>query len=117
MIRRSGENIAAAEVESVLMLHSEVKMAACVPVPDDIRGEEVKAYIIPKNSVQDIEGFFSELIKHAEKMLAKFKVPRYWELADSFPLTPSERIAKHLIIEQKENLVEGAYDSVDCQFK
>ena len=38
MIRRSGENIAAAEVEEVVTQHQAVRLAACVPVPDDVRG-------------------------------------------------------------------------------
>lgn len=46
MIRRGGENISAAEVEEVIELYPKVRYAACVPVPDEIRGEEVKAYIV-----------------------------------------------------------------------
>lgn len=45
MIRRSGENIAAAEVEAALRSHPKILEAAVIPVPDDLRGEEVKAYI------------------------------------------------------------------------
>ena len=47
-IRRAGENISSVEVDGVLMEHSAVKMAAVVPVPDELRGEEVKAYIVLK---------------------------------------------------------------------
>src|SRR5690625_3551930 len=89
MIRRSGENIAAAEVEEVLMLHEKVKTAACTPEEDEIRGEEVKAYIIPKERVENEEKFIIELASHAENHLASFKVPRYWELRTEFPITPS----------------------------
>lgn len=99
MIRRSGENIAAAEVEEVLMLHENVQTAACTPEADEIRGEEVKAYIITKHPVKDKEVFIKELVKHANKHLAAFKVPRYWEFRTEFPITPSERIAKHRLNE------------------
>src|SRR5205085_12305907 len=46
MIRRAGENIAAREVEAVLRMMPEVAEAAAVPVPDPVRGEEVKVYIV-----------------------------------------------------------------------
>ncbi|GGL94000.1 AMP-binding enzyme [Micromonospora yangpuensis] len=46
MIRRSGKNIAAAEVEHVLMEHPRVRLAAVVGVPDDLRGEEIRAYVV-----------------------------------------------------------------------
>ena len=47
IIRRSGENLAAAEVEDVLRAHPKVLEAAVIPVPDELRGEEVKAYVLP----------------------------------------------------------------------
>lgn len=101
MIRRSGENIAAAEVEEVLMLHDTVKIAAVAPVEDEIRGEEVKAYIVPKYKVENEEQFFLDLIEHSIENLAAFKVPRYWEVRSDLPRTPSERIAKHRLKEEK----------------
>ena len=45
MIRRSGENISAAEVEAVLRSNPKILEVAVVPVPDQLRGEEVKAYV------------------------------------------------------------------------
>jgi long-chain acyl-CoA synthetase len=50
-IRRAGENISSVEVEGVLMEHPAVKVAAVVPVPDELRGEEVKAYIVLKEGI------------------------------------------------------------------
>jgi crotonobetaine/carnitine-CoA ligase len=90
MIRRSGENIAAHEVEGVLMSHPAVRLAAVIGVPDEIRGEEVKAFIVGTVSA-------AELTEYCEERLAKFKIPRYWEFADDLPRTPSERVAKHLL--------------------
>ena len=53
MIRRSGENIAAREVEDVLLAHPAVRLAAVVGVPDEIRGEEVKAYVVAPGASAD----------------------------------------------------------------
>jgi carnitine-CoA ligase len=90
MIRRSGENIAAAEVEQVLQAHPGVLLAAVVAVPDELRGEEAKAYIVGDATEADLRDWCAE-------RLAVFKVPRYWAFRDDLPRTPSERVAKHLL--------------------
>jgi crotonobetaine/carnitine-CoA ligase len=88
MIRRSGENIAAREVEDVLLTHPAVRLAAVVGVPDEIRGEEVKAYVVAPGST------FEELDAWCRSRLAGFKVPRFWEFRDDLPLTASLRVEK-----------------------
>ncbi len=88
MIRRSGENVAAHEVEEVLLAHPSVRLAAVVGVPDEIRGEEVKAYVVAPGSSPE------ELTAWAEARLASFKVPRVWEFRDALPLTASHRVEK-----------------------
>lgn len=90
MIRRGGENIAAAEVEQVLQAHPGVLLAAVVAVPDELRGEEAKAYIVGDATEADLRDWCAE-------RLAVFKVPRYWAFPDDLPRTPSERVAKHLL--------------------
>jgi carnitine-CoA ligase len=90
MIRRSGENIAAYEVEEVLLSHPAVTLAAVVGVPDEIRGEEVKAFVV--GAVGE-----AELAEYCAERLASFKVPRYWEFREELPMTPSERVAKQLL--------------------
>jgi len=104
MIRRSGENVAAGEVESVIELHPDVLMAAVVSVPDELRGEEIKAYVVPRNLKADLSFDFVQLSEFVEQRLAKFKVPRYWELRSELPRTPSERVAKHLLIDSPQSI-------------
>ena len=88
MIRRSGENVAAREVEEVLLAHPAVRVSAVVGVPDEIRGEEVKAYVVaPGVSADELEAWCAE-------RLAAFKVPRLWEFRDELPLTASHRVEK-----------------------
>ena len=90
MIRRSGENISADEVERALLLHPAVKLAAVVAVPDDVRGEEVKAYVVCDGERPEP----AELAAFCAEKLAYFKVPRFWTFAAELPMTPSERVAK-----------------------
>ena len=111
VIRRSGENISASEVEDVIKLHESVQNVACIPVPDDIRGEEIKAYIVLKPGFTPESVPPKELINLCDQMLAYFKIPRYWEYRSKLPLTASERVAKHILVKEKEDLVTGSYDS------
>ncbi|MEV4056699.1 ATP-dependent acyl-CoA ligase [Amycolatopsis sp. NPDC049688] len=90
MIRRSGENISADEVERALLLHPAVRLAAVVAVPDELRGEEVKAYVVCDGDRPDP----AELAAFCAGKLAYFKVPRFWAFAGELPMTPSERVAK-----------------------
>jgi carnitine-CoA ligase len=90
MIRRGGENVAAREVEEVLLTHPAIRLAAVVAVPDDIRGEEVKAYYVPDGPTATPAG----LAAYCGERLARFKVPRFWQPAADLPRTDSERVIK-----------------------
>lgn len=103
MIRRGGENIAAAEVEAALCEHPAVRNAACVAVPDSIRGEEVLAFVQPVGESPEPE----VLLEHCRQRLAGFKVPRYLSFVAEFPLTPSQRVEKHKLPRD----VAGIYDT------
>ncbi|MBU2112006.1 MAG: AMP-binding protein, partial [Actinobacteria bacterium] len=88
MIRRSGENVAAVEVEEVLLAHPAVRLAAVIGVPDEVRGEEVAAYVVaPGCSAEELSAWCAE-------RLAPFKVPSVWRFRDDLPLTASLRVEK-----------------------
>src|SRR3546814_13195935 len=110
MIRRAGENIAAREVEAVLTGMPEVLEAAAVPVRDEQRGEEVKAYLVPQQGIEANGALVDRVIEHCKKNLAPFKVPRYLEIVDALPKTSSGKIAKQTHMEQKPDLRSGSYD-------
>lgn len=109
MIRRSGENIAAAEVEETLQRHAEVRLAACVPVPDELRGEEIWALIVPTDPSSPPD--LIKLRAFCAANLARFKVPRYWEIRDHVPLTPSHRVQKGTLIAEAKDGLRNALDS------
>jgi carnitine-CoA ligase len=107
MIRRGGENVAAAEVEGVLVSHPAVLECAIVAMPDDDLGEELRAVVVP---VAGSAPSPRSLRDHVAERLARFKVPRYWEFRSELPHTPSERVAKHRIGDPESDLV----DLADC---
>jgi carnitine-CoA ligase len=92
VIRRRGENLSPLEVEEVLAEHPAVLEVAVTGVPSDLTEEEVKAFIVPAAGQQPD---FAELRGFAAGRLAAFKVPRYWQLIDALPRTPTARVAKH----------------------
>ena len=116
MIRRSGENIAAAEVEDVIMRHPGVRLAAVLAVEDDLRGEEVMAYVVPDDGVPREELSPAVLSAFCAERLARFKVPRYWKYRDDLPRTPSERIRKEALREEHHDPTAGAWDRVENQW-
>lgn len=106
MIRRGGENISAREVEEVLLTHPAIRLVAVVSVPDEIRGEEAKAYYAGDGVEPDT------LAEYCRARLAAFKVPRFWQPAPDLPRTDSERVAKSRL-----GSVTGAvFDAVSGQW-
>jgi crotonobetaine/carnitine-CoA ligase len=92
VIRRRGENLSPAEVEAALELHPTVAEAAVVGVESDLSEEEVKAFVV---SMPGAEIDLDALKDHAAEHLARYKVPRWWEVVDELPHTATDRIAKH----------------------
>ena len=107
VIRRSGENISAAEVEAVLRGNPEIVEAAVIPVPDTLRGEEVKAYVQLKPGVTMTP---EQIVDYCKSKLAPFKVPRYIEFhPEDFERTPSMRVQKQPL-RARPDQTKGAWD-------
>jgi carnitine-CoA ligase len=92
VLRRRGENLSPLEVEEVLDSHPAVLESAVVGVASDLTEEEIKAFVVPMPGAEfDVR----ELQRFAAERLSAFKVPRFWQLLDELPRTPTARIAKH----------------------
>ncbi|MEW6642867.1 MAG: AMP-binding protein [Pseudomonadota bacterium] len=96
IIRRSGENIAAAEVEAVLQAHPLVKQVAVLAVPDEIREEEVFACVVLADAA-DPDTADQALFDHCYAELAYFKTPGWMLFVDALPTTGTQKIQKHQI--------------------
>jgi crotonobetaine/carnitine-CoA ligase len=92
VLRRRGENLSPAEVEEVLEAHPDVLECAVVGVASELSEEEVKAFVVPAPGRRPD---FADLRAHTAARLAAFKVPRYWQLVEELPRTPTARVAKH----------------------
>jgi len=113
MIRRSGENIAAVEVEGVLAEHDAVAEAGVVAAPDEIRGDEVFACIRPKGgSVDsgDAQSAAEDLVRYCLERLAYFKAPGYVAFVDALPHTTTEKLDRAAL----KSLAAELLDRADC---
>jgi crotonobetaine/carnitine-CoA ligase len=112
MIRRSSENIAAREVEAVLNSIPVVLESAAVPVPDEVRGEEVKAYVVLRDGTNGDDAMLEQIVKSCQAQLARFKVPRYYTFRTELPKTASLKVAKQGLLASAREGNERTYDRV-----
>jgi acyl-coenzyme A synthetase/AMP-(fatty) acid ligase len=92
VIRRSGENIAAVEVESVLARHPNIKGVAVTAVSDAIRGDEVFACIVSKDAANaDLAG---EITTWCLSQIAYYKAPGYVAFVDELPVTATQKLQR-----------------------
>jgi acyl-coenzyme A synthetase/AMP-(fatty) acid ligase len=94
IVRRSGENIAAVEVESVLQTHPDVAAIAVCPVIDDIRGEEVFAFVVLRAGIAPDVATAQRLQAHCQRALAYHKAPGYIGFRTDLPQTASQKLAR-----------------------
>jgi acyl-CoA synthetase (AMP-forming)/AMP-acid ligase II len=113
IVRRAGENISAVEVESALEAVAGVAKAVVVPVPDEKRGEEVKAYLLLEAGVDQSDVSPEKLVEQLEGSIAEYKIPRYFEYRQSFPTTASDKISKVALRAEREDLRTHSYDRRD----
>ena len=91
IIIRSGMNIYPREIEEVLYAHPAVLEASVVGVPDEARGEEAKAFVAFKEGTPTTA---EELREYCRERLAKYKVPKYFEVLPHLPKGPTGKILK-----------------------
>ena len=104
VIKSSGYRIGPFEVESALMTHPAVVECAITGVPDEIRGQVVKATIILAKDYKDKAGdaLIKELQDHVKRVTAPYKYPRVIEFVEELPKTISDKI-RRVEIRQKDN--------------
>ncbi|WP_245980060.1 AMP-binding enzyme [Peribacillus asahii] len=94
MIKRSGQNVSANEVESVIEEHPSVYEAAVIGIPDKIRDEGMKAYVVLRKNHELLK---EELMHYCRLRLAKFKVPDVIEIIDELPRTSFGAVEKYAL--------------------
>jgi acetyl-CoA synthetase len=94
LITSSGYRIGPAEIEDCLIKHPAVAMAAVIGVPDEVRGEIVKAFILPYSDVQTDSKLAEEIKQFVKTRLAAHEYPRELEFVDELPTTATGKIKR-----------------------
>ena len=100
VIKRAGENIAATEVERVLNEHPKILESAVISVPDPLRDEAIKAFVVlhPGESMTE-----DEVRAWCARHLSKFKVPSFCEFRPALPHTSIGKIMKYVLKMEEKN--------------
>ena len=99
LIIASGYNIAPTEVESLIMKHDGVSEVGVVGVPDDYRGETVKAFVVLKDGKTALE---SEIMSFVNEKVAPFKAIREVEIRAELPMTLVGKVLKRELQEEEK---------------
>ncbi|WP_343227807.1 AMP-binding protein [Sphingobium phenoxybenzoativorans] len=94
IIRRSGENIASAEIEDALIDNPEVASVAVMSVPDELHNEEVIACVVLAKGVQASADKAMEIQDRARAKLAYYKLPAWIAFIDKVPVTGTQKVQK-----------------------
>ncbi|SEV89497.1 long-chain-fatty-acid--CoA ligase [Halobacterium jilantaiense] len=97
MINTAGYNVYPREVEELLFEHEAVADAAVVGIPDDRRGETVKAFVVP---TPDADVTADEIRQYCLDSMAEYKHPREVEFVDELPRTTTGKVKKHELVEE-----------------
>jgi long-chain acyl-CoA synthetase len=94
MILTAGFNVYPAELERVLCMHPAVALAAVTGVPDEVKGELAKAYIVAKPGIEISR---DGIVAHCREHLAAYKIPRAVQFVDQVPMTSSGKMMRRLL--------------------
>ena len=97
LVIRGGENVYPREVEEFLYTHPDIDDVQVIGVPDDRYGEELMAWVIPREGTSPDEDAVREFCRGK---IAHYKIPRYVKFVDSFPMTITGKVQKFKMREQ-----------------
>ena len=117
MTRRSAEDSPAREVEVVIQAMPGIEEVAAIAVPDELRGEEVKIFVVTTDPRGAGALPPTAILQHAARDLAPFKVPRYVQYVGSLPKTPSGKVCKQELLSTYGDQKAGCWDQVDGQWR
>ena len=106
MIISSGYNIAGPEVEASLLKHPSVSEAAVIGVPDELRTQRVKAFVVVREHIDPSDDLAAELQGFVKDDIAPFKYPREVEFVSSLPKTQTGKVQRYRLRESEESVSE-----------
>jgi crotonobetaine/carnitine-CoA ligase len=106
-IRRRGENISAFEIESVVQKFPAVEEVAAIPVPSELGEDDVMVWVVPRPGA-GVDP--AQLVAFCEQQMGRYMVPRFVEVVEQLPKTPTSRIEKYKLREWAAERREQLWD-------
>ncbi len=103
----AGHRIGTADLESALVAHPSVAEAAVVGLPDEIKGERIKAFVVLRAGKKPTEGLRKSIIQHVRKELGPIATPSELAFVEKLPKTRSGKIMRRLLRARELGLPEG----------
>jgi len=110
VVNVSGHRIGTAEVESALVSHKAVAEAAVTPIPHEIKGQGLYAYVTLVNGVEPTDALKKELIKHVRSEIGPIATPEAIQWAPSLPKTRSGKIMRRILRKIAEKSADNLGD-------
>jgi len=110
VVNVSGHRIGTAEVESALVSHPKVAEAAVAPMPHDIKGQALYAFVTLKDGIAESEELKKELALHVRKEIGAIAVPDNIQFAPGLPKTRSGKIMRRILRKIAENQTDQIGD-------
>ena len=111
VVNVSGHRIGTAEVESALVSHEKVAEAAVAPMPHDIKGQALYAFVTLKDGIAESEELKKELALHVRKEIGAIAVPDKIQFAPGLPKTRSGKIMRRILRKIAENQTDQIGDT------
>ncbi|MBW8041146.1 MAG: acetate--CoA ligase [Planctomycetes bacterium] len=110
VVNVSGHRIGTAEVESALVSHAKVAEAAVTPMPHEIKGQALYAFVTLVNGVDESEELKKELVKHVRNEIGPIATPEAIQFAPALPKTRSGKIMRRILRKIAENNTDNLGD-------
>ncbi|MGI6137923.1 MAG: acetate--CoA ligase [Candidatus Hydrogenedentales bacterium] len=111
VVNVSGHRIGTAEVESALVSHAKVAEAAVAPMPHEIKGQALYAYVTLVSGVEESEALRKELVMHVRSEIGPIAAPDVVQFAPALPKTRSGKIMRRILRKIAENAVDEIGDT------
>ena len=111
VVNVSGHRIGTAEVESALVSHEKVAEAAVAPMPHEIKGQGLYAFVTLVEGIEQSDGLKKELIKHVRKEIGPIATPDKLQFAPALPKTRSGKIMRRILRKIAEDAVDQIGDT------
>ena len=111
VVNVSGHRIGTAEVESALVSHEKVAEAAVAPMPHDVKGQALYAFVTVVDGVEPSEALRKELLQHVRKEIGPIAVPDKLQFASALPKTRSGKIMRRILRKIAENSIDQIGDT------